>query len=646
MAAMRDILDRRAAQGLVGRRQELESLCACLEPGGPLVIHLHGIGGIGKSALLDAFSAQCRSRGARVLPLDCRSVEPTVRGLLAELGRHLERRLETLEAAAACLGALAPSVVLTLDTYEVFRLMDAWLRQVFLPAQSDGVRMVLAGRLAPVSAWRNQPQWRHLFAEIQLDRLSDEESLELLGALGVDDEQAATVMGFANGHPLALTLGAASSPAAGDTLARAAGNPVLELSRLFLSDVEDAATRNALEAASVVRRVTQPLLGAMLPGANTRETWDRLLGLSLVDLRRDGLSLHDSVREAIAAALRAADPERYRQYRRAAWRQLRTEVQDAAAGDLWRYTADMLYLTENPVAREAFFPSGAQALAVEPAHPEDRSEVVEIVRRHEGPEARRWIEHWWDRLPSSFHVVRDGAHELVGFYCMFDPRAAEPADLVRDPLTAAWVRNLRREHISPKLSVLFIRRWLGRQEGEAPSTVQAACWLDIKRTYMEMRPGLRRVYLPVIDLPTYAPVAIELGFRPLEEAFCKLDGEVYHTAMLDFGPASVDGWLARIVAAELGVQEGGILDVRARQLVLGERRVDLTPLEFELLSYLCENEGRACSRARLLEKVWGHEHLGASNVVDAVVRGLRKKLGDRSQLIEAVRGVGYRFRAA
>ena len=58
---------------------------------------------------------------------------------------------------------------------------------------------------------------------------------------------------------------------------------------------------------------------------------------------------------------------RHRAYRRAAWRQLRAEVRDAAPTELWRYTADMLYLIDNPVLREAFFPSGAQPLAVEPA---------------------------------------------------------------------------------------------------------------------------------------------------------------------------------------------------------------------------------------------------------------------------------------
>ena len=173
--------------------------------------------------------------------------------------------------------------------------------------------------------------------------------------------------------------------------------------------------------------------------------------------------------------------------------------------------------------------------------------------------------------------------------------------------------------------VLFLRRWLSREEGESPSPVQAACWLDIKRTYMELRPNLRRVYLTVHDLPIYAPVAIKLGFRPLADCNVPLDGSLYHTAMLDFGPSSVDGWISGLVAAELGAEENGILDVDARELTLDGVRVDLTKLEFEVLHYLSQNEGKAISRDQLLDDVWGQTYHGGSNVVDVVIRALTKE---------------------
>ena len=52
--------------------------------------------------------------------------------------------------------------------------------------------------------------------------------------------------------------------------------------------------------------------------------------------------------------------------------------------ELWRYTADMLYLIDNPVVREAFFPTGTQPLAVEPAEPRDAPAVTAIAHGTRG----------------------------------------------------------------------------------------------------------------------------------------------------------------------------------------------------------------------------------------------------------------------
>jgi DNA-binding response OmpR family regulator len=122
-------------------------------------------------------------------------------------------------------------------------------------------------------------------------------------------------------------------------------------------------------------------------------------------------------------------------------------------------------------------------------------------------------------------------------------------------------------------------------------------------------------------------------------------GDVYHLNVNDFGPESVDGWLAGLVAAELGVDAPELLDRLARELVLGKERVPLTRLEFGVLEYLMDREGQAVSRASLIQDVWGHSYTGGSNVIEAVVRSLRKKLRDRASCVETVSGVGYRFRS-
>ena len=77
--------------------------------------------------------------------------------------------------------------------------------------------------------------------------------------------------------------------------------------------------------------------------------------------------------------------------------------------------------------------------------------------------------------------------------------------------------------------------------------------------------------------------------------------------------------------------------------MLDGRRVDLTRLEFEVLSYLDQRRGQVVERSDLLRDVWGYEYSGGSNVIEANVRSLRRKLGDRADSIETVRGLGYRF---
>ena len=86
------------------------------------------------------------------------------------------------------------------------------------------------------------------------------------------------------------------------------------------------------------------------------------------------------------------------------------------------------------------------------------------------------------------------------------------------------------------------------------------------------------------------------------------------------------------------------LDEEARELLVAGERVGLAPLEFGVLRYLVEREGKAVSRAALLADVWGYSYEGGSNVVDAVVRTLRRKLGPHAAAIETVTKVGYRFR--
>jgi DNA-binding response OmpR family regulator len=114
--------------------------------------------------------------------------------------------------------------------------------------------------------------------------------------------------------------------------------------------------------------------------------------------------------------------------------------------------------------------------------------------------------------------------------------------------------------------------------------------------------------------------------------------------MLEFGPGSVDGWFAKLVATELGIATSGLLDIGARELVVGSRRAPLTRREFDTFYYLVQRAQTVVERDEIIADVWGDDAEVASNVVDVVVRSLRKKLGERANVIETISGIGYRLR--
>lgn len=88
------------------------------------------------------------------------------------------------------------------------------------------------------------------------------------------------------------------------------------------------------------------------------------------------------------------------------------------------------------------------------------------------------------------------------------------------------------------------------------------------------------------------------------------------------------------------------LDPRTREVRRGERRIDLTTREFDLLEFLLRHPRQVLSRDQLFQGVWGSDFLGGSNVIDVSVMRLREKLegGGEPRLIWAVRGVGYALR--
>ncbi|UFP95205.1 response regulator transcription factor [Gloeobacter morelensis] len=117
-------------------------------------------------------------------------------------------------------------------------------------------------------------------------------------------------------------------------------------------------------------------------------------------------------------------------------------------------------------------------------------------------------------------------------------------------------------------------------------------------------------------------------------------------------PFSIEELLARIRARLRAVQEpktGALAfeDIRlsrlTREVHRGERAIDLTPKEFDLLAYLLEHPRQVITKGNILERVWGYDFMGDSNIVEVYVRNLRLKLekAGEKRLLQTLRGVGY-----
>jgi two-component system alkaline phosphatase synthesis response regulator PhoP len=147
-------------------------------------------------------------------------------------------------------------------------------------------------------------------------------------------------------------------------------------------------------------------------------------------------------------------------------------------------------------------------------------------------------------------------------------------------------------------------------------------------------------------LPTIALVS--------EETLDSIDG---HHDLDDFltGPYGIKELVLRIKrllhkrkntgSGELIKCNGLVIDLAKCEVTVGDKVIELTFREYELLKFLASNKGRVYTREALLNRVWGYDYYGGDRTVDVHIRRLRSKIGNSEHTpIETVRNIGYKFR--
>lgn len=632
-ATIAELIRQGRRTNLAGREAELRLLRQVMAQGGPVVVYLHGPAGIGKTALLSALDACLEEEGVRRAHLAAGAVEPTPTAILAALGKALDRETRTVAELAAALAKLKHGTVVMVDDVDTWRLAASWLRTELLPALPASARFVLAGTVPPPPAWALE--YGPYFLDIKLAALPRAQSDALVAAAGLAPDIAERIWRLSNGHPLGLRMAIHAARSNSLGTARDAG----ELANAILTAIGDSALRRAVEACAIVRRANRDLISAILESEEPipLALLDSVEALPFATRDAEGIYVAEPVRRAIVDWISGVDPERYQRGRKTAADWIVGRLRAAGRSGRWRYMADLLHLLEQPALRNAFFPPDEEAPPVEPARADDFDQIFAIAENRDGREERAHIEVWAQRLPHRFSVARGAAGEVQAFYLFVRQDDPHPGLGAVDPLFAAWQDHLAAHPVDGE--ILFIRRLSAR--ADAASAARTACILDLKRNYIE-RWRMARIYC--IAFPEDRDLLHRLGFRPLAQPQTGMPD----TMVLEVPGGDMIEWVSALVDAgpARGILGGNLEFVRdRREIVVEGRTIELTPLEAQVLAELIDRAPAVVRREDLIERIWRRAYVG-SNVVDTVVRTLRKKLGPQRDRIQTVSKAGYRYVAS
>lgn len=512
----------------VGRDDELGMVIEHLEGDGPRpVLFLHGVAGIGKTALL-------------------REVE-------RRIGREEWLWVEAPELGSEPLPASAADVVIV-DGHEPIH--DDAVKSLLGAVLPAGARAVVAGRRPPSPAWHAEG-WDSVLATLEVGPLGDDASEDLVRMSRVTDpDTVSRLVRWSKGEPLALVESAAASRRPGfdpdelDTDLELASRLV---DRIFTRDLRSASApfrRDAMRVlgvAAVARGVDVSTLSAVVPDLDPAGWFEWLEGLSVSRPLGTRLTLDDRLRSAFRSQLRGAHPEEYREVRR----RLADHTAGLASGGQPRYLLELAELIDAPELAWGMGSEAGAELRVDPARPDDAAAAAV----HFADQPRRWagLQRWFREAPDHVLVIRDAEGELVGAAVSVGlddtPEWAEG-----DPVVAPWLANARAHH-DPAEAVL-LRDALLFVEGDARARVAAVG----NAAVVTGRAFDARWFYVLIEPDDDEKVAFvnALGYRRCPELDVADSEHLLHSYVLDLGRGGFVGITRDLVYRDLGLDPSDV----------------------------------------------------------------------------------------
>lgn len=549
-----DMLRSERRRRFVGRQAEMELFRAAVDAREPpfSVLFFHGPGGIGKTSLLGMISEQAAEAGARIVRVDGRDVPPSSDALRNALSGVVD-----LSGPPGAGSADPGRVVVLLDTYERFATLDQWVRTHLVPRLPASALMVIAGRAAPGAEWRADPAWRDALRVVSLRNLSPSDSRRYLDECAVPPELHDRLLEVSHGHPLGLSLLA-------DMVVRSGGPAAVQGSEVFPPDlvgtlvrqfvdvVPTGTQRRALEAGALARVTTEALLRDVLDTDDAHELFSWLRELSFMEIGAEGLQPHELARDVLDVDLRWRDPDGYKRTFRAVRTHIHRRLAETAGREQQQAIFDEKYLFRNlPSILSPVDWTSWGFHYPEPAQPADHGRILELVRRWEGPESAEIAEHWLDRQPDGFFVLRGATGSVLGFLGLLDLSAASAADRAADPgAQAAW--EYAQRHAPPRTgeAVHQSRFVIDRDSYQQPSpTLNAGPILTIQHDLQA--PNLAWSFLVLAEPDQWNRYFAAADLPRAEGADFTVGGRRFGLFAHDFRKVPVDKWLELVTERAL-----------------------------------------------------------------------------------------------
>ena len=511
------LADTLAAAGrrrFIGRTAELAAFEASLKHPEPVaVLWLSGLGGVGKTALMQRWASRVREAGWHTARIDGRAVGVSPQAFVTAV----ESALGTNGSLPQADGSGITGLAVFIDTYERLEPLDSWLREEYLPSLPAQTLITIASRHLPSVEWRADPGWEAVLQVLPVRNFRPEESRAYLTSRGIPEQRQAEILGFTHGNPLALSLLTDLYRLQPERFTVRHPDVIQALVRRLLDDVPTPLHRRALEVCAHLRVTTEDRLADALMINDARALFEWLRSLSFMESGPTGMFPHDLTRDVIEADLKWRSPERYRQLHDDVRRGIVRQLQHGSTAERQSAFSDLLFLHRgNPIMHPLYQWEMLGQATVSPAGPDDHELLVDIVRAQQGSAATGILRHWLRRQPGGFSLLRNAAGAVIGFVCMLEVAAATDGDCSVDPAVAAATRYVA-EFGPPRRDepVVYCRWALSRTTpvpSDTPGMWEAINMINV--THWVGTPRLSWSFVAIEDLDRWGPFFAHIRQQP------------------------------------------------------------------------------------------------------------------------------------